>query len=214
VTAAVPDPITRIERQRVLPILRGRDPARLAEVVDAVVSGGLGVVELTMTSPEPLADLAAARRRHQEAVVGMGTVTDSASVATLAEAGAAFIVTPVAALDVVTEARRLGLPVIAGALTPTEVFDAHRAGASAVKIFPAGRLGAAYLSDVRSVMPDVRLVPTGGITEDDVADYLDHGAAAVGLGSSLTGAELRGGGDLEALRKRCAELAARWSASR
>lgn len=213
-TAAVPDAITRIERQRVLPILRGRDPARLAEVVDAVVTGGLGVVELTMSSPEPFADLAAARQRHPEAVVGMGTVTDSASVATLAEAGAAFIVTPVAALDVVTEARRLGLPVVAGAFTPTEVFDAHRAGASAVKIFPAGRLGAAYLSDVRSVMPDVRLVPTGGITEDDVADYLDHGAAAVGLGSSLTGAELRGGGDLEALRKRCAELAARWSVTR
>lgn len=207
----VPEAIARIERQRVLPILRGRDTTRLAEVFDAVIAGGLHVVELTMSSPDPVADLTGARGRHPHATVGMGTVTDPASVAELAEAGAAFIVTPIAALPVVAEAVRLGVPVVAGAFTPTEVFDAHRAGASAVKIFPAGRLGAGYLSDVHSVMPDVRLVPTGGITEDDVDDYLGHGAAAVGLGSSLTGAELKGDGDLATLRGRCAELAARWA---
>lgn len=206
------DPLTRLADQRVLPILRGSEPAALADVVDAVVAGGFDVIELTLSSLDPIGDLRGARDRHPTAVLGMGTVLAPDQVREVHAAGADFVVTPVTDVAVIDAAVACGVPIIVGALSPTEVLVAHRSGAAAVKIFPAGRLGPGYLTDVGSVMPQVQLVPTGGIGEADIDDYLDNGAMAVGLGSSLTGPALRQEPEaLAGLADRVRVMAGHWS---
>jgi Entner-Doudoroff aldolase len=173
-----------LRASRVVAILRLRDHRLAVEVAEALVRGGVRVLELTQDDPGALAALRAVAALD-EVVVGAGTVLDAAAVPLLADAGARFIVSPNTDTRVIGAALGVDLEPIPGALTATDVASAIEAGARLVKLFPAGPLGTAYLRALRGPFGQVDFVPTGGIAHDAVGEWLAAGAAAVGLGSDL-----------------------------
>ncbi len=170
----------------VIAILRLRDHGLAAEVCDALVRGGIRVLELTLDDPAALSSLRAIA--SLDAVVGAGTVMDADTVAAAADAGARFIVAPNTDARVIAASLAAGLTPFPGALTATEVAAAVEAGAEYVKLFPAGPMGPAYLRALRGPFERVRFVPTGGIAHDAAREWIAAGAVAVGLGSDLVGA--------------------------
>ena len=194
---------------RVVAILRLRDHGLAVEVAHALAGGGIRVLELTQDDPGALEALRAVSALP-ELVVGAGTVLDPGTVAAVADAGARFVVAPNTDARVICAARAAGLEPIPGALTATEVAGALAAGATLVKLFPAGPLGPAYLRALRGPFESVEFVPTGGIAHDAIGEWLDAGAVAVGLGSDLVSARPTDA-DLEgiAARARVAVEAAR-----
>jgi 2-dehydro-3-deoxyphosphogluconate aldolase/(4S)-4-hydroxy-2-oxoglutarate aldolase len=186
----------------VIAILRAPSAARFAEVTAALHESGITAVEFTLTSSGALDALRDCSGLAHP--VGVGTVLTAADAARAVDAGAAYLITPVVSDEVIAEGRRLGVPVISGAFTPTEIHHAWAAGSTMVKVFPASVGGAGYIRAVRAPLPDILLVPTGGVGLTDVRAYLDAGAAALGMGSPLIGDACDGGGDLDALRERVA----------
>jgi 2-dehydro-3-deoxyphosphogluconate aldolase / (4S)-4-hydroxy-2-oxoglutarate aldolase len=176
---------------RVLPVLRAPDAPTALDQARRVLAAGLGVVELTATTPGWADALATLRREAPAATLGMGTVTDAATAEEAVAAGAGFLVSPWAAPAVRAIADRAGVPFLEGALSPTELAAALAAGGAA-KLFPAHVGGPAYLRSILAVRPGARIVPTGGIRLEDVPAWLDAGAFAVGVGSELAS------GDIEA----------------
>jgi 2-dehydro-3-deoxyphosphogluconate aldolase/(4S)-4-hydroxy-2-oxoglutarate aldolase len=156
-------------------------------VVEALLEAGLTVAEITMTVPNAIDAIASvAKRFANQVLVGAGTVTDAETARRAMDAGAEFIVTPCIIPEVIDAARRADIAVLPGALTPTEVFEAFRIGGDMVKVFPAQNVGgAAYLRALRGPFPEIPLVPTGGVTLENVREMFDAGAAAVGVGSEL-----------------------------
>lgn len=185
-------------------IFRGVAPDAAEEVVAAAVGQGLRIVEVPLNSPEALHSIKLlARRFGPEAMVGAGTVTSVAEVVAVAEAGGELIVTPCAREPVVHKARELGLAVIPGAMTPTEIFAMIDCGADAVKIFPAELVPPPGIRALRAVLPPAfPLIPVGGIGPDNMADYLRAGANGFGLGSAL----YRPGDQPDSVAKRTVEL--------
>lgn len=192
---------------RILAIIRGTDTAAAIAAGTALLQEGVRVVEVALTTPDALGAIEALRAAAPAgSLVGAGTVLTTADVADVAAAGAQFVVTP-AVVESIAEAARRGLPVAAGALTPTEAYTAVRMGASAVKLFPASVGGPAYLRAVRDPFPDIPFVAVGGVGRDDVPGYFRAGAIAVGLGGPLVG-DAASGGDLDALRARASSYLA------
>ncbi|MFR9775677.1 bifunctional 4-hydroxy-2-oxoglutarate aldolase/2-dehydro-3-deoxy-phosphogluconate aldolase [Micromonospora sp. MS34] len=186
---------------RLLAVIRGTDPAAAVATGTALLAAGVRVVEVALTTPGACDAIAAIRADAPPgALVGAGTVLTPAAVADVAAAGAQFVVTP-AVVDSIGAAARRGLPVAAGALTPTEAYAAVRAGAVAVKLFPASLGGPAYLKALRDPFPDIPFVAVGGVGLADLPGYLAAGAIAVGVGGPLVG-DAASGGDLGALRER------------
>jgi 2-dehydro-3-deoxyphosphogluconate aldolase/(4S)-4-hydroxy-2-oxoglutarate aldolase len=201
-------PVEVIAGCRVIAVLRSQSAERFAEVSDVLIAAGICAVEFTLTTPGAVQALGKyVRTAPPEACIGAGTVLTAADARQCAEAGAAFLVSPALVPEVVEEGGRLGIPVIAGALTPTEILQAQRLGATAVKVFPAALGGPQYIRLVRDPLPAVRLVPTGGIRMENAADYLAAGSFALGTGSNLTGSVFTDG-DLEVLRERAEQLMA------
>ena len=189
-------------QQRVFAILRSPEGSRLRAAIDAIASSGMRTVEVTLTTPGAVDEIAEAAARHRAMSIGAGTVLDAATVSKVAAAGASFCVSPVTDPEVIGACLDAGIPAVPGAATPTEILAACRAGATAVKLVPARPDGPSFVRQVLGPLPDVRLVPTGWIEIDDVPSYLAAGAAAVGLTVPLVGDALDGG-DLEALTARC-----------
>ncbi|MEU5904076.1 bifunctional 4-hydroxy-2-oxoglutarate aldolase/2-dehydro-3-deoxy-phosphogluconate aldolase [Micromonospora sp. NPDC047467] len=199
--------IDELRTHRLLAIVRGPDPAAALASVLTLAESGVALVEVSLTSADALGIIRSARvALGPDFALGAGTVLTVEDARAAADAGAGFLVTPALAPSV-TEAGRLGLPVLAGALTPTEVVQAASAGATAVKLFPASLGGPGYLGALRDPFPDTAFVPVGGVDADSVRGYLDRGAVAVGVGSPLLGDAVRGG-DLAALRERAATFLA------
>jgi 2-dehydro-3-deoxyphosphogluconate aldolase / (4S)-4-hydroxy-2-oxoglutarate aldolase len=171
----------------IIPVIRADSADAALAVVEALTGAGLAVVEITMTVPGAIDVISSVAKRFGDRVlVGAGTVTDAATTQRAVDAGATFIVTPCLVPDVIDAARRADVAVLPGALTPTEVFEAHRRGGDMVKVFPTQSVGgAAYLRALRGPFPKIPLVPTGGVTLDNVRDLFDAGAAAVGVGGEL-----------------------------
>jgi 2-dehydro-3-deoxyphosphogluconate aldolase / (4S)-4-hydroxy-2-oxoglutarate aldolase len=170
-----------------IPVLRARSAAEALAVVEAMVAGGISVVEVTMTVPGAIGVLRELARLYAgELLLGSGTVTDVAQCAATIEAGAAFVVSPSLHLDVIAKTKELGKVSIPGALTPTEAITAWNAGADFVKIFPCSAVGgASYLKALKAPFPQMRLIPTGGVTLETASSFLEAGAAALGVGSDL-----------------------------
>ncbi|WP_405870527.1 bifunctional 4-hydroxy-2-oxoglutarate aldolase/2-dehydro-3-deoxy-phosphogluconate aldolase [Streptomyces zaomyceticus] len=190
----------------VIAILRSTSATRFAEVTDTLLASGVRAVEFTLTTPGVLDAL---REYAADAppglALGAGTVTTPAEALAAVEAGATYLITPTTSTEVIAEAVRLGVPVLPGAYTPTEILTAWRAGATMVKLFPAATGGPGYLRAVRAPLPHVPLVPTGGIGVTDAPAYLAAGAAALGIGGPLVGDACEGG-SLAALGERVAAL--------
>lgn len=170
-------------------ILRAPDASRFAAVSRALLDADVRLLEYTLTTRHAVDEVARARTKFQDdAIVGVGTVLTVQQVDASVAAGAQFIVSPVAKPDVIARAIHLGVPVFPGALTPSEILTAWELGATAVKISPVSAVGGVgYLSAVKSFLPEIALMPTGGIQLGDIPAYLDAGAIAVGL----SGAELK-----------------------
>lgn len=190
-------------------VVRLPDTRLALEAIRAVVDGGVTAIELTLTTPGALDLLEELARWHDgDLLLGAGTVLAGDATRRAVDAGAAFVVSPVFVPEVIEEGHRLGVPVLAGAFTPTEIYNAHVAGADLVKVFPADTLGAAHIKGVLAPMPFLRLMPTGGVTPENVGTWLRAGSAAVGLGSALVDPTLVAAGDLTALTERARRVAA------
>jgi 2-dehydro-3-deoxyphosphogluconate aldolase/(4S)-4-hydroxy-2-oxoglutarate aldolase len=175
-----------IEAHGVVAVIRMKEPDRLRAVIDALAAGGLRALEVTMTVPGAI-DLIAqiAPTLPPDFLFGAGTVLDADTAGRAIDAGARFIVSPVFRKSVIDACHQRDVPALPGCLTPTEILDAWSAGADIVKVFPATALGPGYLKDVRAPLPQVKLMPTGGVTVDNAGDWIRAGAVAVGVGSAL-----------------------------
>ena len=199
--------LSELAQERLLVIIRGADPEAAIATSLVLLQSGIRFLEVSLVTAYALGVIAeVARSAPDGAVIGAGTVLTRDDVTRAAEAGARFMVTP-AVTESVAESVALGIPVLAGAFTPTEVLTAMGLGATAVKLFPSALGGPAYLRALRDPLPDVPFVPVGGVDVTLAADYLAVGAVAVGVGSPLVGDAVRGG-DLDALRARAAAFLA------
>ena len=176
-----------LERAVLIPVLRAGSMQAGHALVDAMMAGGVTVVEVTMTVPNALTLLRELKQRHgDKLLLGSGTVTDAAQAEATIDEGAEFVVSPSLHLDVIAKTKELGRISIPGALTPTEVITAWRAGADYVKIFPCSAMGgASYLKSLLAPFPELKLIPTGGVTLQTAADFLKAGALALGVGTDL-----------------------------
>jgi 2-dehydro-3-deoxyphosphogluconate aldolase/(4S)-4-hydroxy-2-oxoglutarate aldolase len=175
-------------------ILRADHPDHLDAVARELAAAGITCLELTLTTPGALDALARLRSDLDTAVaLGMGSVLDAGQAWAALDAGSEFLVSPGVCEEVARAAGARGVPCYPGAFTPTEVLAAWRLGAPAVKLFPAATGGPSHLRDIRGPLPNIPLMPTGGVALEQVADYIAAGAAAVGLGGPLIGDALDGG---------------------
>ncbi len=177
----------RLEAAGIIPVLRARSAKEAMAVVEAMVAGGITVVEVTMTVPGAIDVLRELKRSYgDKLLLGSGTVTDGAECVATIEAGAEFVVSPSLHMDVIAETKARDKVSLPGALTPTEVITAWRAGADFVKVFPCSAMGgASYLKSLKAPFPFLRLVPTGGVTLQTAASFLEAGASALGVGVDL-----------------------------
>ncbi len=190
--------------------LRRCEPAD--ELLEALLSGGVRTVEVTLPTPGAL-DAVRRWSRDPRVSAGVGTVRTAQDVVVAAEAGAEFLVTPTTRTEVLDAAAQRGLPVVSGALTPSEIDLAWGHGAAAVKVFPVTSVGgAAYLRAVREPLDDVVLLPTGGVDVASTQEFARMGCVGVGVGSALVSEELVAAGDWEALRERAQRFVSSWHA--
>jgi 2-dehydro-3-deoxyphosphogluconate aldolase/(4S)-4-hydroxy-2-oxoglutarate aldolase len=193
----------RLTDSRVIAVLRAGHAPALAPVCDVLVEEGILSLELTLTTPELFDSLPDLVDRYAgTADIGVGTVLDMQDASTAIDCGADYLVTPTMNLDVVGLAVERQIAVFPGGLSPTELAAGWRAGAAAVKIFPAQTVGAGYLKHLRGPFPDLQAVPSGGIDLEATTQWLAAGAAAVSIGGPLLGDALAGG-SLSDLRRRC-----------
>ena len=192
--------IKRIRDTGVIPVVRANTADEAMRAIDAISEGGISVLEITMTVPGALKLIEQVASRYgKDALVGAGTVLDPETATACVSAGAQFVVSPALNVETIACCKRLGVAIMPGALTPTEVVQAWNAGADFVKVFPAGAVGGAnYLKALKAPLPHVELVPTGGVTINTAGDFIRAGAAALGVGSDLV--------DLNAIREGQAAL--------
>jgi len=185
------DIIQRLLDPGVIAIIRADSSEQLVEAAGALLAGGVTAMEVTMTTPNALAVISAvARKFGDDILIGVGTVTDPETARAAVSAGAEFIVTPVTKPEVIAVANQLEKPIASGAFTPTECLLAHESGADFVKLFPADVAGPAYIKSLLAPLPMLRIVPTGGVTPETAADFLQAGSVALGAGSSLVSKEI------------------------
>ena len=179
--------VSRLREVGIIPIIRASSADAVVPVAEALLEAGLPICEITMTVPNAIDAIGAVAKRFSGRIlVGAGTVTDAETARRAVEAGAEFIVTPCLLREVIESAHRADVAVLPGALTPTEVFEAFRSGGDMVKVFPVQAVGgAAYLRALRGPFPDIPLVPTGGVTLENMGEMFKAGAAAVGVGTEL-----------------------------
>lgn len=177
--------LDRVLDSGIVAVVRIEDPDRCLRVIEAIRAGGVDVAEITMTVPNALALIEEAVRAFPDAPIGVGSVLDAETVHRAADAGAAYVVSPVFKPEIVEAAHERGIPAMPGAFTPTEILRAHEAGADVIKVFPADVLGMAFFKGVLAPMPFLRLMPTGGVSLDNAGEWRLAGAVAVGVGGSL-----------------------------
>src|SRR5882672_6048433 len=178
--------IKRIRDIAVIPVVRASSPEEAVQVVEAIMAGGLTVLEITMTVPGAVQVIEELVKRFDDAIVGAGTVLDPETARACILAGAQFIVSPALNLETIACCRELDVAVIPGALTPTEIVMAWNAGGDLVKVFPAGAMGgASYFKSLKAPLPQIELIPTGGVTLANAAGFIEAGAAALGVGTDL-----------------------------
>jgi len=179
-----PDSAERIAETGVIAILRGVSVEDAPDVAEAVTEGGVTALEITADTPNVTAAIEAVADRV-DAAVGVGTVLDAETARAAQLAGAAFVVTPTVNREVIRTANRYGTPIAVGAYTPTEALDAFEAGADFVKVFPAKTGGPDHVAALGGPLPQIPLVPTGGVSAGNAGAYVEAGAAAVGVGSAI-----------------------------
>ena len=188
------DVIKQIRDVGVVPVVRATSADEAMRAIDAIREGGVSVLEITMTVPGAIGVIEQCAKAYgSDALVGAGTVLDAETARACILSGAQFVVSPALNVETIACCRRYGIAIMPGALTPTEVVTAWTAGADFVKVFPAGALGgASYLKALKAPLPQIELIPTGGVSLKTAADFIKAGASALGVGADLV--------DLKAIR--------------
>jgi 2-dehydro-3-deoxyphosphogluconate aldolase/(4S)-4-hydroxy-2-oxoglutarate aldolase len=178
--------LTRIQRTGIIPVLRALSTEQALAIVEALAAGGIDVIEVTMTVPGAVDVIRKLSRARADLLIGAGTVLDPESAHCCIQEGAQFIVTPVTNVATIEICQKHSIAVFPGALTPTEIFTAWQAGGDAIKVFPASAMGgASYLRSLKAPLPQIELIPTGGISMATAADFMRAGAFALGVGADL-----------------------------
>lgn len=188
--------IERMLNPGVVAVIRADSSEQLMDVARALHAGGVTAMEVTMTTPNALAVIeAVVREMGDRVLMGVGTVLDTETARLAILAGAQFVVTPVMKPDIIALCNRYSRPIVAGAYTPTEALAAHEAGADFIKIFPADGLGPNYIKALKAPLPQLEIIPTGGVSVETAGDFIRAGCAAVAAGGSLVSKEILRTGD-------------------
>lgn len=179
-------------KQYIVAIIRADSDQDLIDIVKAVAAGGVRCIEVTMTTPGALQALERASKElaGEDVLLGVGSVLDEETCRLAILAGAQYVVSPVVSLPVIRMAHRYGKPVLPGAFTPTEIFTAWEHGADIVKVFPSDIGGAAYIKAIKGPLPQIPLMATGGVTAENLKDFVAAGASGVGVGGNLVSKKL------------------------
>ena len=196
------DVLNRIKSEKVIALIRADSSASLLECARALAAGGLTCIELTMTTPGALEVCAQVSKELPEVLLGLGTVLDADTARKGIAAGAKFIVTPAVRPTVIAACKEAGVPILSGALTPTEAYTAWELGSDVIKVFPAEFFGPAYIKSLKAPFPKIEFMPTGGVTPETVGEFLKAGAFATAAGSSLVAAAALKSGDWAAITAR------------
>lgn len=194
---------------KIVAIIRLDNPEPIYKLATALYEGGVKAIEVTIGTPNALAEIQKLAK-HGGILPGVGSIVDAKTAKAAIEAGAEFIVTPTTKKEVIEMAHRYGKPIFSGALTPTEILQAYEWGADVVKLFPTASLGLPYFKAVRGPMPYIPMMPTGGITLDNAAEWVRSGAVCLGVGSTLVNKTLIAAEDYQAItavaQKMCAVI--------
>lgn len=191
--------INQIRETGIVPVIRAASEDEARKLIEAILAGGISIFEVTMTVPNAVSLIKSLVADFgDKAIIGAGTVLDTEMARNCLAAGAKFVVSPALNLSVIETCRREKVAVFPGALTPTEIVAAWQAGADAVKIFPANAVGGAnYLKAIKAPLPNIELMPTGGVTLATIGDFIRAGAIAVGVGSDLADTKAISAGEAE-----------------
>jgi 2-dehydro-3-deoxyphosphogluconate aldolase/(4S)-4-hydroxy-2-oxoglutarate aldolase len=208
--------MARLTRTGVVPVVRAEAADNVVRAVGALMAGGIPVAEITMTVPGAVEVIARCAAHFGERItLGAGSVTSAAVCSEVIDAGSVFVVTPVLRPAVIEVCASRSVCAVVGALTPSEIFMAWEAGADVVKVFPAKAMGgAAYLRMVHEPLPQIPLIPTGGVTLETLADYFKAGAPFVGAGGDLVSKKAINSGDMPAITERARRYVAAIRAAR
>ncbi len=208
--------VERIREVGLVPVVRAASADEALAAIEAIRAGGIPILEITLTVPgavEIIRELS--RRIGDEALIGAGTVIDAETAKQCIDAGARFIVSPALDIPTIELCRRNEVPVFPGALTPTEILTAWRAGANAVKVFPANAVGgASYIKSLKAPLPQIELLPTGGVSLKTAADFIAAGAFALGVGADLVDLAALRRGEAAAITNKAREYVAAVAAAR
>lgn len=178
--------LQQIKNNAIVAVIRGAKPENILSIAKALSNGGVKTLEITVETPKVLTLIELITSElGDEVIVGAGTVLDSETARAAIMAGAKFIFSPTVDSETIRLTKRYGVISIPGALTPTEILKAYESGADIIKVFPANAFGPRYLKDIHGPLPQIPLMPTGGIDVENVGEYLKAGAVAVGVGSTL-----------------------------
>lgn len=199
----------------VIAVVRIEDPDKLRAACEAMVSGGVIGIEITMSVPDAIDVIRALAAEFGDSwLIGAGSVRDAETAARAADAGARYVVSPVFVQGVIDAAHRADVPACVGAYTPTEIHHASDCGADIVKVFPADFLGMKYFKALLAPMPELKMMPTGGVTIENGGEWIEAGAVAVGVGSALLNNDLLARGDWAALQSAAQRLKGNVEAAR
>jgi len=194
-----------IRETGVIAIMRAQSSDQLITAADAIKKGGVSVIEVTMTTPGALGVIAEAKERYgSDVIFGAGSVLDTETGRAAILAGADFVVSPTLNLELIKLCNRYGIPVTPGCYSPTEIITAWEAGADFIKLFPASFGGPDLVKAILAPLPQVQIIPVGGVNLNTAADFIRKGAVALGVGSSLVNQKLLDAGDLDELTRRAA----------
>ncbi len=198
--------IQRILDEKVFAVLRLQHTEKIELIVESLISGGITILEITMNSRKAEETIYRIAKDFPAVLIGAGTVIGVEAATRAVESGAKFLVSPVTDLDMLAVAQQVGVASMAGALTPTEAWQAAQAGSDFVKLFPLAGLGPHYLRAMRGPLPDIRYVPTNGVTVENVAEWFEAGAAAVGIGTPLVSDRDIEAGNLSIIAERARKI--------
>lgn len=201
-----------VKSSKIIAIVRGLSPAYMLKLADALYAGGIDLMEVTFNQqkPETWQDTAAAIKaigEHMQGrmLAGAGTVITDEQLELAYQAGAKYIITPNTNPELIRRVKELGLCAFPGAFTPSEIVEAYRAGADAVKVFPAGNLGPSYIKAIRAPLSNIPLMAVGGVNEKNTADFLAAGCCGVGVGGNLVNKEWIENGEWDKITALAAE---------
>ena len=198
--------MARIRQLKLIAVVRST-AEQVEPLVRALLDGGVEAIEITFSVPRAPEMIAMVRERFgQKVLLGAGTVLDARNAQDAIAAGARYIVAPNTDLEVIRLCNECDVAVVPGAFTPTEIATAWKSGADCVKLFPAGALGISYLKAIRAPMPDIPIMPTGGVDVDNAADWLRAGAVALGVGSKLVLKDALAAGDYARITERARQF--------